>query len=591
MKKKIWYGGLALLFTGIAAAAVFCREENLTYAYLPVHASWLVILFGCLVLLLFFFTWLNRQRKKWDPAALPVSVLFSFFFTISSMVSANPAMLNSFSDASVILRFLGILPFFYAAVSWVYGYMDIRLNRQRNQRTLREKKHTWILFTGVLMIAWTPVFVLCYPGNMTVDTGTSILQYYGVVEHLNNPWLLTALCGIVISAGDLIGNANLTLFLFCFIQAFLFAVCLSKLLEAAWEAGAPSLLLGLILLCCGIFPSVSSYVFCMGKDSSFALGLLWIAAEWVQFQRGGQNASFRNRIGLLLSLVYTPLTRNGFWVVILILLVALLIRIHGRKTLFAATAALVLMTSVGIPKLFNESSSITENLSIPLQQTARTLVLYEKEMSKEEKAQYKSIMALKYWGKYKTGISDPVKKRFQARPTPEYLQAFFDLWRDEGQRHPRTYLGAAVLMNYGYYVPLADRSDIKSKLFLGIHDSKSEDLEKHTTLRSSGKSGQDRIRNYMTALDHIPIIRLLTRIGIYSWLLIAVLVYCISRKKPTTGWALLLLPMSVLIGCCFSPVNGYYRYAFPMIITTPVFSLIALYAEHENSERRAALSA
>lgn len=67
----------------------------------------------------------------------------------------------------------------------------------------------------------------------------------------------------------------------------------------------------------------------------------------------------------------------------------------------------------------------------------------------------------------------------------------------------------------------------------------------------------------------MPVIGLFQKIGLYIWVLLSIMCYLISRKQ----YAMLipLLPsFFVLVACCFSPVNGYYRYAFPMILTVPV---------------------
>lgn len=578
MKQKIRCGGLAALLAGASASAIFRLEDGLTYAYLPTEVSPLLIAAVSVLFFAFFFAWLLRNGKKQDPAALATALLFSLWFAISSTISADPAEFNSFSIPSVPLRLVGVLPLCYAAVSWAYAFLDRWQTKPSSLVPVSGKKesHIRLCLAGMLTVLWIPFFIQYFPGNVTYDTGTAILEYYGAIEHPNNPWFLTWLYGTIIRTGDHLGNADIALFLFCLIQALLFALILADLFLILRQKGAPLLLIAFFLLLYGTLPPFSSYAFCMGKDSSFALCLLWLGDALLRFREAESHKTGWNCVSLATCCILTPLTRNGVWIPLLLLLIFMLIKKAGGRKFLAVTALLVVITGAGVPCLTNQQSSITENLSIPIQQVARTLKIYERNMSDAEKEQYKKLMKLPYWRKYKSGISDPVKKRFNSDPSGEYLHDFLSLWITEAQKHPETYLGAAILMNYAYYTPTADRSDLKRKLFLGTQSSRIESLEGITTLTKNENPGLTRIQDFIDFLERTPILRLLTRIGGYTWILAAAFSYCISRRRKEAVW-LLLLPVTVFIGCCFSPVNGYYRYAFPIIVSVPVFCSLVFF--------------
>ena len=577
MKRWVLCAFEALVPTAMVSIALFWHQEIGSYAFMP-ESSLSTVIPVTLMLFLFFIVWFLGKRKKWSASVFLTAILFSVFFTISTMISDDLKDVNTYSLLSLLVRLIGILPLWYAAVHLLYAFLDQRQEKRHTlslERKMAERKgklKLQLIYAGILLAMWIPYLVCYYPGNMTIDTANSILHFYGALESPNNPWILNCLYGTVIRIGDSFGTANIAFFCFCLLQGLLFVWLLSEMLVQLWTRGMSPVLLGLLLLVYGAIPSFSAYAFCMGKDSSFALCLLWLGVNLLKVEETGLASSKKNWVLFAVSCIFVPLTRNGVWVAVLFLLAILFRKVKEERRLLAGTALLVLLTNIGIPRLLSETNSVAENLSIPLQQVARTFEKQQEQISPEELIQYKSIMKQKYWEKYKTGISDPVKKHFEQRPTEAYLTTFFNLWFTELQRFPRTYMDAAILMNYAYYVPLADRSDLKTKLFLGLPGSRVELLEENTTLRQTENAGLTAVKKLQKTMDQIPLLRLLTHIGFYSWLLMGGWIYCISRKKGSISWLLLFMPLIVFIGCCFSPVNGYYRYAYPMILVTPVFT-------------------
>ena len=80
-----------------------------------------------------------------------------------------------------------------------------------------------------------------------------------------------------------------------------------------------------------------------------------------------------------------------------------------------------------------------------------------------------------------------------------------------------------------------------------------------------------------TKLTDLPVIGIFQKIGIYTWILLATTAYLLYSRK--SRMLLALIPVTVvLIGCCFSPVNGYFRYALPMILTIPSLGVGVIWA-------------
>ena len=51
-----------------------------------------------------------------------------------------------------------------------------------------------------------------------------------------------------------------------------------------------------------------------------------------------------------------------------------------------------------------------------------------------------------------------------------------------------------------------------------------------------------------------------------------------SSRRPETA------PLMVFIGCLLSPVNGYFRYAFPMVLCVPLLFVQTMLPQEEKNE-------
>lgn len=136
------------------------------------------------------------------------------------------------------------------------------------------------------------------------------------------------------------------------------------------------------------------------------------------------------------------------------------------------------------------------------------------------------------------------------------------------------YLKAFYLQTNAYYTPQIVRSDLKRHALVGISGTSD------TFLETAGLKGDENAKIYdLAALDdisvEIPFFGLFAKIGLYTWLLLIAAVRLFQK-----GQAIYLISFApivmVFIGCCLSPVNGCYRYAFPMILSTPILFVLSL---------------
>ena len=577
----IWKRGLGFLlaacFSAFSTWTMFYRFSEGTPAFLPYAASgWSVGLAYLLCLGVFVFWQVAVTDKKTVPAFVAALIL-SVFYAVGTFVQQDLNSLERINLLRFAFRAAGIFPVIYCVLSVFFsGLARFRKIRPMPDAAERSRIRRYLLLT--LTILWLPYLIGCFPGNMTADTIKSVRSFQDPIQGQNMPWFLNLLYGGTLLLGERLGNANGALFVFCLLQALLLIFGLSSLMSQLWCLGVPKGLLIFFLLIFGIFPIFPTYAFCTMKDALFALGLVFFCDAGVGIL-GAQDTEKRDWMELGLSVIFTALTRNGAALMMLLSMIGFFVLFPRRRRFLITVAGLMLICNFGAPKLLGQpASQIRENLSLPIQQTARVMHLFEEDLSREETEQYKKIMTLKQWKRYKAGISDPVKKYFAEAPSNRYLKDFASLWWKEMKNHPYTYLEATVLMNYAYYVPPADRSDLKVRLFLGTERFSTEKVEELTTLTENRNPGLETIQRVYDFLDGIPVIRLFQRIGLYTWLMVIALIYGLSDPAGRK-WTLLLIPeLIILIGCCFSPVNGHLRYAFPFMICGPLVSGIIFFA-------------
>lgn len=413
------------------------------------------------------------------------------------------------------------------------------------------------------------------------DTGTSILYSLGIDRsNANNPVFQTFLYGLVYRFGAWLGNVSIGIFIYCMAQMLLFSAVISHGVVLLKTMGVPSWLLICTLLLYGLFPIFPLYAFTMGKDSNFALCLLSFSILLLQMASGGR-AFFSDAgkvCGLVLTSILLGLLRNqAYLIAVVCLLAASLTRAGrpGRKQLWLLIAS-VLVVNLTLPRVLQiPKTDISESLSVPLQQTAYYVNHYESEVTAEERAAIDKVIPYEALYSYKPGISDPVKGQFDDSADAEAIRGYFSVWWKQFLTHPTAYLKAFWLGNYAYYCPPAERSDLRAHVHLGYRMSSAffqqTGLERNTNPGLSAAAAMD------VFITRLPVLGLFQKIGIYTWGMLTVAVYLLSRKQGSC--LICVCPMLlVFLGDCFSPVNGYFRYALAMIVCVPILCPGAVFA-------------
>ncbi|MEA4929502.1 MAG: DUF6020 family protein [Candidatus Limiplasma sp.] len=433
----------------------------------------------------------------------------------------------------------------------------------------------------LLVLCWLPYLITVWPGTVSNDSITQLAEIFGRKALSNgNPLFQTGLVWLAVQAGQtLLGSADAAVACYVCVQGALLACLLGFTLKRLEETRMPLWLRALATAFYALCPIFPTFAFCMGKDTAFAMAVLWFSLMVWRVVRS-KWPPMRTTVGLCLSAALCALLRNAGAAVAALTLLALLgfaMGTHTRRwrapllALLTMGATLALLYGVAIPRLQAAPTPATENWSIPLQQVARTVA--SEALTPEERAAIDPVLPVdELKAAYEGELSDPVKDLWRGDADAAAQSAFFQAWLRLGLKHPATYLSATFHNGYGYLLP-GFISTIKPTFLLG--------MEGRTTLIDGAfdftvNPNADALKKTFQSLYAAAPFRLLVGPGAYGWItLFAFTAIFIGRRWRN---AIAALPaLLTLLGCLVSAVNGYFRYALPLYCMAP--ALLAMAAQ------------
>ena len=427
----------------------------------------------------------------------------------------------------------------------------------------------------ILYACWLPYLFFIFPGTLSTDSLTMIMEAIGLRPLGNaNPIFQTMLLHCFRFVGVKLGNGDITIILYCGIQSILMAWLLSVLIARMMRSGAPHWLGIASLVFFAINPIFPLYAFCVGKDTNFAMAVLWLMLCCHQLCEE-EKPNRWNTLFMMAASVLCVLLRNpGMYLAVLTLAGLLLWTLNKSRRaakLWVAPALSILCAVcvfVGIrlmlPILHVAPMPETEEYSLPLQQVARVAATHE--LTAEEAAALDGVLELdKVAEEYNGELSDPIKNLWRTDATPEQKAAFFRTWMQLAIKYPGTSLSATFHNTYGYLYP-GFMSQIKPTFLIGRQRSTTE--MDHLFKYSENPRYHLLIR-FTDELAKNPLYRAVVAPGLYGWITLYAFALLLGRGK--SRYLIASVPMLfTLAGCGLSAVNGYFRYSMPMYLCAPM---------------------
>ncbi len=454
-------------------------------------------------------------------------------------------------------------------------------------------------FMALILLCWLPHIIMQAPGAIETTAGQQIRQCFGELPYSrDNPifhtlWLKLVLKGTLrLGLGDSMAVMAVSLSqLLPLAAALAWTLCIVKRLPL--NPRFASVLLWFYCLC-PLFPLYGLFIV---KDVPFAVAVLLLTCviTEITLRRAAFFTSWLNCAVLVVIGACVCLLRNmavvlyGLSVAAVFFAVGLDARARLRLcacvfTTLALYGGFILAADARLhPDTLDTRQA--ENRSLQCQMVARVVKYHERELSTSEIQTIDACIPVAGLGsRYHPEVSDPVKDTWRAGVTAAQKQAFDLLIPALMLRYPADCSQAALQMAIPYVTP----GDIGR--FRAIFDCGFSNIEAlYPVFNPKHLFPTPVFRATLDFFQREPLINFFCCGGAYAWLLIGSVALLIARRRKRL-MACAIPALLVLVGCLFSPVAGYVRYALPYMFAAPFLTLLTVYGltQPEEKQRKAA---
>lgn len=433
---------------------------------------------GLLAFFVFFFYW--KTGDEWDKKISRLSYripagLTAFFLVFGYSFRHTNSWDLIFMDGFHLMVSLLMMAGFYFLFIRIYRLLLNWLCAQAEQPLKGTGKLAgWIFekhsFAGpilVILICWIPYILAKFPGAAMPETLAEMRQFYW--QEFNNyyPFFHTAVLGLIMELGGLLGSYTLGFFLNLFLQLALLLAAFGYgfTLMKQWKTPLQLRCLSLAIICAvEFFPMESTVV---EKDIPYTACVVFLVLllyELVRTMKDGEEYSWKKVLGMVLCCLGVAVNRNEGFFLILAAGIGMSIytyrmlwktdRKKSRRILCAllAPVLLALIWQKGVqPALGVADNGPREVLSIPFQQTARYVRDYGNEISEEDAEILSRVLDYEKLAElYDPITSDPVKYTYHGE-TAEDLADYFGVWFRQLLKHPGNAVEATMNNVYGWF--------------------------------------------------------------------------------------------------------------------------------------------
>ena len=434
------------------------------------------------------------------------------------------------------------------------------------------KRRWWGAAFLLLVFLWMPYLLVYYPGILTPDSFTSLLQAKDISILYNHiPIAYTLMVASFTAIGWSVGDANFGVFLFSLSQYLTMAGVLSYLAYWVRMKMENKVVSWIVLLYFGLNPVVGLYSITMWKDVLFSawIVLLCIFLSDTALEEGKKLGTKKGLMKLSILFMLVSFGRNnGIYVVVICWLTLLILfRIIRKKMLIAGGVTILVILLVQGPvytALGIDQAGFAESVGIPIQQISYT-VINDQPLCEEDAVFLEKIIPLKTIKENYSPVSaDNIKfnSEFNTAFFEENKKEFVKLYFRLLPEHLGSYVRAYLLSTSGFWkienINWIVAEDIH-KNDMGIYNVDYLNQFFHIDLKKD-------ISNLLTLLGRSPI----TNVGIMVWLVFFYVIVCFKQKQ---SWkAFLVLPLI----CCWitlmvaTPVFTQFRYVYFYHLMLPI---------------------
>ena len=438
----------------------------------------------------------------------------------------------------------------------------------------------------VLLVAWSPYFILLSPGIVTADTLNEISQAMGDVPLSDHhPILYTGFLKITLTLGVfLTGNIGCGLIVSGLTQMVLLAGIFSLAIVSIDFSFRYSWLIRIATLAFfALNPLIGWYSITLWKDVLFSAFVLLLCSSTVSFSMREHPAQISVREGVvfffaLLGVLF--LKKSGIYLVLPTVLTLIIARPGIRKALasisISALAFYMIVHGALMGLLGVIEGDSREALSVPLQQVARVVAYDQDSLSDSDKQAISAVLPLEDLSSlYYAKVSDNVKSTFETDVFKNNITTYAKLYFKLGISHPIEYLDAFLSGTSGYWYPETKYWSVSGSDYRYVLDSYTEwgwtvydNPERYDSSKTVSPEREEAV-DFVTGIKNIPILSALLSIGLWVWIYFSLFCFLPRHLKKKLASVFMLVAM-VWITCLISPVYAETRYAYPLLLMLPL---------------------
>ena len=516
--------------------------------------------------------------------AVTFAVLQFIGLSMHQFDSLDFSMPNQHQFIITVLLLLGFSILFYnVALCYFLSFDYLAQAEFRPLSRTFLTKHPCIFAFSCITLAWTPWIIVYFPGSVTIDALSSILQILDI-EHLSDhhPVLISWLLGNVFKLGRKIANDNIGIFSFILFQSLLSASIYSYIAAYTLSKTSSKKLFFMVIAYFSFITYFGGYAQAFVKDTIFspifALFVLYTTKLVLP-----DSTKTTLACCCLLGLLSCLLRHNALYATFPILIILPFIQnAKITKKFISLCVCIVVIVYYAIRILYFNVFQVVpgspiEALSIPIQQIARYVRDYKTDVTADQQHLIKKFFPYEKLAKlYNPNLAQPVKRSFNTKQLHQ-IKLLLDIWYIFLKKHPRNHFEAAFANSYGYY---SFTPKIKTRpQLLTYHPQSSLNKAKLKIKYFFPKSYRSIMLKYHTFFSHLPIISLFHKLPFYTWSFFIITAYLFYKRR----WKFLIPTVPIVmffLTCVASPVNGSVRYFLPIIAAFPNL-LITLFVSNE----------
>lgn len=555
------------------------------------NIMWLVLF---LLLTLLYKKALNINiKKECKVIAIIIATLFSLFFFVGFELSHHSTLTNifvpnTFNSVSKVIGiietlicFLGLAMIFHAFIVIIFDLcckFNLCTTKKPQAIWFTSSLYSFFIIWVVIFVCWLPYLIIYYPGNFTSDSISQFLQGLGMISfNAHHTILHTLIMALFIRIGDTLGSHNLGAGLYNITQMLIMSSIFSYVLKYLAYRNVRTSIRFLYLAYFALYPVNALYSITGWKDVIFGglcLLLLIIITEVIRQPKTILENNLYLIIIYLVTVLFILFRNNAVYAIILFLPFFLFkMRKYWKRIvpLVLACGITVFAFNWCAYNIFNvKEPSVTEALSIPLQQIARTVTEHNYELLVEEidvLSRYFNIDELPLL--YNPRLSDPVKwSGFYVNSFHEDTSGFFKIWLELGLKYPMTYISSFLMNSYGYWYPGVDYWVYS----IGVVDYSNSFLQINSADKFP-KIGRT-VASLIRIVHKVPVLSMISSIGFMVWLIIISIGIAIGKSSKDIIIPI-LLPGFIWLTTLASPVFAEYRYVYSIMLCAPLIFILS----------------